>query len=75
MNAAVKGRHVGVSEALRTYGRRRLQFAIGPFEPRITRTEACIADVNGPKGWDRQTVVARRIHTRLKSRLRAHTSA
>jgi putative sigma-54 modulation protein len=50
MKVEVKGRHLDVSEALRAYAERRLHFAIGPFEARITRAEVCIADVNGPKG-------------------------
>jgi putative sigma-54 modulation protein len=50
MKVEVKGRHLDVSEALRAYTERRLNFAIGSFGPRIMRTQVCIADVNGPKG-------------------------
>ena len=50
MRVDVKGRRLDVSDALRAYTQRRLNFAIGSFEPRIIRTQVCLADVNGPKG-------------------------
>jgi len=54
-----RGRHLDVSEPLRAYVRRRMQFAIGSFEPRIIRAEVCVADVNGPKGGvDKLCVIA-----------------
>jgi len=59
MKVEVKGRHLDVSEPLRAYAQRRLQFAIGSFEPRIVRAEVCLADVNGPKGGvDKLCVIA-----------------
>jgi putative sigma-54 modulation protein len=50
MKVDVRGRDLDVSDALRAYTQRRLDFAIGSFDPRIIRAEVCIADVNGPKG-------------------------
>jgi ribosome-associated translation inhibitor RaiA len=50
MNVSVRGRHLDVSHPLRVYAGRRLQFAIGSFEPRIDQVEVRIEDVNGPRG-------------------------
>jgi|SRR4051794_10542018 putative sigma-54 modulation protein len=50
MNIDVRGRHLDVSEPLRAYAQRRVQFAIGSFEPRIRGVGICITDVNGPRG-------------------------
>jgi putative sigma-54 modulation protein len=57
MNVDVRGRQLDVSEPLRAYTQRRVQFAIGSFEARISRVEICIADVNGPRGGVDKTCV------------------
>jgi ribosome-associated translation inhibitor RaiA len=59
MKVDVRGRHLDVSDTLRAYALRRVQFAIGPFEPRIARVEVSITDVNGPRGGlDKSCVIS-----------------
>jgi ribosomal subunit interface protein len=50
MDILVRGRNLDVSEPLREYARRRLEFAARSFEPRIERVEVLVEDMNGPRG-------------------------
>lgn len=50
MDVSVRGRHLDVSEPLKTYAERRLLFSIGEFAPRIGEIEVRVSDVNGPRG-------------------------
>ena len=50
MDILVRGRNLDISESLREYARRRLEFAARSFEPRIDGVEVIFEDMNGPRG-------------------------
>lgn len=50
MRIDISHRHCKVSEVLRAYIARRLQFALSRGEPRITRVGVFLTDLNGPHG-------------------------
>jgi ribosomal subunit interface protein len=50
MQLLISGRNFKVGEELREHIDRRLQFALGKFDPEIERVDVGLSDVNGPKG-------------------------
>lgn len=50
MELSIRHRHLDMSEPLEAYIARRLRFAIGAFDSRITSVDVRVADVNGPRG-------------------------
>lgn len=50
MNISIRGRHLGISEALRAYAERRLTFSIGSFGSLVSDVDIRVGDVNGPRG-------------------------
>ncbi len=50
MQLEIHARNVRVTEKLRTHIERKLNFALGRFEPRIDRLSVHVEDVNGPRG-------------------------
>jgi ribosomal subunit interface protein len=57
MNISIRGRHLGVSEALKAYATRRLTSAIGSFGSLVSDVEIRVADVNGQRGGVDKTCV------------------
>ena len=59
MPLETRGQNLRVSEALRTYVERRIQFALARFGARIERVTVRLTDVNGPRGGvDKQCRIA-----------------
>ena len=50
MQLEMRGKHLDVTEALRTHATRRLQFALGRFGQHIARVTVHLTDLNGPRG-------------------------
>ena len=50
MRIDISHRHGTVSDVLRAYIARRLQFALSRIAPRITRVAVFLTDLNGPQG-------------------------
>ena len=50
MTLEVRGQNIEVSNALRDHIARRLHYALGRFEGRVTGATARLADLNGPRG-------------------------
>ena len=57
MNISIRGRHLGMSDALKAYAARRLAFSIGSFGSRVSGVDIRVADVNGPRGGVDKTCV------------------
>ncbi len=58
MNISIRGRRLGISEALKAYAARRLMSSVGPFGSLVSDVEIRIGDVNGPRGGvDKSAVV------------------
>ena len=50
MQLVISGKNFKVAEELRDHVDRRLQFALGKFDPEIDRVEVGLSDINGPRG-------------------------
>lgn len=50
MRLVISGKNFKVGEDLREHIDRRLQFALGKFDPEIDWVEVGLSDVNGPRG-------------------------
>ena len=50
MNVRIHWKHLTRSHVLEEYLERRLRFAIGRFEDRVTAVRVWLEDVNGPRG-------------------------
>ncbi len=50
MKLRVVGESISVSEGLRDFVTRRLEFALGRFTPEVERVTTRVGDVNGPRG-------------------------
>ena len=50
MQLLISGRNFKIGEELREHIDRRVQFALGKFDPEIDRVEVGLSDVNGPRG-------------------------
>lgn len=50
MRFQIRGTNIGVGSPLRSQVEKRLQFALGRFEPRIRQITVDLADINGPRG-------------------------
>ncbi len=50
MQLFISAKNFKVADSLREHIDRRLQFALGKFDPRIDRVDVGLSDINGPKG-------------------------
>ncbi len=50
MELQVQARQFHLSEELREHVERRINFALGQFDRRVSRVAVSLSDVNGPKG-------------------------
>jgi ribosome hibernation promoting factor len=50
MELSIRGHDLDLSEPLRTYTKRRLQFSLGGFADRLRSVEVRLTDANGPRG-------------------------
>ena len=50
MRFQIRGRNMTVDNQLRDQLEKRLQFALGRFEPRIRQVRVDLEDINGPRG-------------------------
>ena len=58
MELSIRGRHLELSEPLKRYASRRLEFAVGTFASRISGIALSLTDVNGPRGGiDKRCVI------------------
>ena len=64
MQLVISGKNFKVGEELREHVGRRLQFALGKFDPEIGRVEVGLSDVNGPRGGvDKHCRIVARMRT------------
>ncbi len=55
MDLQVQARQFHLSSELRDHVERRINFALGPFDQRVSRVAVSLSDINGPKrGVDKQ---------------------
>ncbi len=71
MKIDIRGHRIELTEALRAYIERRLQFALGQFGARVTAVTVTAEDLNGPRGGvDKQcritVVLASTSHLRVE---------
>ncbi len=50
MTLDIRGRNIGLSQALRDHVTRRVRFALGRFGGRVARVTTRLGDLNGPRG-------------------------
>jgi putative sigma-54 modulation protein len=50
MKIQIRGKDIGLNEAVEAYIERRLLFSLGRFSPRIDRVTVQVLDLNGPRG-------------------------
>ena len=50
MRLEIRGQRIELSDAIRDHVARRLHYALGRFEGRVTGATARLADLNGPRG-------------------------
>ena len=62
MHLEIRGQNIVLTPALLERVERRVQFAVGRFDGRVTRVSVRVADVNGPRGGiDKRCRIAVRV--------------
>ncbi len=62
MHLDIRGQNITLTPALLERVERRVQFAVGRFDGRVTRVSVRVADVNGPRGGvDKRCRIAVRV--------------